>query len=500
MKLAASLTLLLSVFAARGLEACSVPVFRYALERWPADPYRILVVGPEGDVSKQTADAIRAAIADEDHPLNAVVERATADGELAPGLAALRTLDRHATEADEPTADGGALTGDVRLVVGYPRVSRAPSPLAWSGPASAEALARALNSPLRREIGQRLVRGETAVWVFLPSGRKDDDAKARKTLEDNLAKLTKELELPEISDQDLALVGLDAEARSSIQISFSTVTLDRSDPKESVFLEMLLGIEPDLRPAEGEPIPPMAIPVFGRGRALYALLGAGINEFTIRDACEFLVGPCSCQVKQENPGVDLLLRVPWDRDVQTDSIGDRPPPELVGFDPGHLAANVETTAPAEEWDGTILGAEGDAGGESETGLSSGDDASDTTPIVERSERNPSASAGSDVDASVTGSGVTGSGVTGSGVTGSGVTGSGVTGSGVTGSAQSIPAPNATDDPTAPVEGASSDSGVGPSPSALANRIWSRSILAVVAAIVAIGAAAWFLVPRSSDRS
>ncbi|TWW12353.1 hypothetical protein E3A20_01920, partial [Planctomyces bekefii] len=36
----------------------------------------------------------------------------------------------------------------------------------------------------------------------------------------------------------------------------------------------------------------------GRGRVLYALVGDGIAEGTIAAACDFLTGPCSCQVKE----------------------------------------------------------------------------------------------------------------------------------------------------------------------------------------------------------
>jgi hypothetical protein len=52
-------------------------------------------------------------------------------------------------------------------------------------------------------------------------------------------------------------------------------------------------------------------PVFGQGRVLYALVGAGINEMTIAETCGFLVGACSCQVKALNPGTDLLIWADW---------------------------------------------------------------------------------------------------------------------------------------------------------------------------------------------
>src|SRR4051812_27571667 len=47
------------------LHACSVPVFRYGLEHWTADPYRVLIVhrGPLTESSQKLAASIRQASA-----------------------------------------------------------------------------------------------------------------------------------------------------------------------------------------------------------------------------------------------------------------------------------------------------------------------------------------------------------------------------------------------------------------------------------------------------
>jgi hypothetical protein len=56
----------------------------------------------------------------------------------------------------------------------------------------------------------------------------------------------------------------------------------------------------------------MAFAVFGRGRALFPLIGAGITAENIRDEhARFLIGPCTCKVKEQNPGVDLLFAADW---------------------------------------------------------------------------------------------------------------------------------------------------------------------------------------------
>ena len=78
---------------------------------------------------------------------------------------------------------------------------------------------------------------------------------------------------------------------------------------------MLLATESDLR-EEFENGTPMAFPVFGRGRVLFALLGDGIATSTIEEASRFLAGACQCTVKADNPGVDLLVAFDWDAHVQ----------------------------------------------------------------------------------------------------------------------------------------------------------------------------------------
>jgi len=57
---------------------------------------------------------------------------------------------------------------------------------------------------------------------------------------------------------------------------------------------------------------PLAFPIYGRGLILYALVGAGINPWTISEAASFVTGPCSCEVKAGNPGTDMLLTLDWD--------------------------------------------------------------------------------------------------------------------------------------------------------------------------------------------
>jgi hypothetical protein len=61
---------------------------------------------------------------------------------------------------------------------------------------------------------------------------------------------------------------------------------------------------------------PLLVPVFGRGRALGILpLSGPLNVLRIEDMAVFISGPCSCQVKEENPGFDLLLAAAWEENL-----------------------------------------------------------------------------------------------------------------------------------------------------------------------------------------
>ena len=295
-------------------EACSVPVFRYALERWEADPYEVFVFhrGP------LTA------------PQKAQVDRLTREGEAGKTFANVRV-----TTCDldnEPDPDLLQLWQAQKtkttpwMAVHYPVASRNPTPV-WKGPLGEPDVTALLKSPLRKTIADRLIKGHTSVWVLLESGDPSADDKAATTLTARLAHLEKNLKLPEISEEDIAqgLVLIDPE---DLKVKFSLLRLSRKNAAESMFIEMLLSSEEDLREEKPQP---MAFPIFGRGRALYALVGKGINNDTIDAAGTDLTGPCTCTVKEQNPGIDMLMPVAWDELVERLPEADKPLPPLVGL-------------------------------------------------------------------------------------------------------------------------------------------------------------------------
>ena len=107
-------------------------------------------------------------------------------------------------------------------------------------------------------------------------------------------------------------------------MKFSVLQVNASDSKEAFLTELLKGFEPDAIDA-GEPV---VVPVFGRGRALEVIPAQLLDAGLIEDLTLFLCGACSCQVKERNPGFDLLTNTNWDAALFEDDSQSTPTLEL----------------------------------------------------------------------------------------------------------------------------------------------------------------------------
>jgi len=280
--------------------ACDIPVFRYALDYWPADSFYATLFH-------------KGQLAEEEKGLLSRLEEYTVDEE------SLLNLEIEAIDLSAPAKETHPLYEEAgspqtpALVLTYPGSSMNSGPVS-TVPFDSESVSTLLDSPKRRELVSRLQNGQSAVWVFLKSGDQERDAETLETLESSLEKLEGSLELPSVADDPNAPEDLlDPELGDGppLRIEFSILSLDRNDPEETLLVNLLLHSEPDLLEPDFVS-EPMVFPVYGRGRVLYALIGKGINPDVIGEACEFLVGPCSCQVKDLNPGsTDLLLAASW---------------------------------------------------------------------------------------------------------------------------------------------------------------------------------------------
>lgn len=318
MKRPIAATLIVAVaLAALTALACTVPVFRYALERWPADRYDILIVhsGPlaedlEGLIKTLETQAMEYAFSANIYltKIDVATEEGAAEAHTALGEIPEELPMLAVTAPNSPS--GGEAAGQI----------------IWKTPFTAENFRQILESPMRRELGKRILEGDSAVWILLESGDAKADDEAAKMIEGMLAEAEKQLVLPEIAPEDMRYLTV-GEHAPALKLQFSVLRLARDNPDEQFLIETLLRSEGDLKDFDA----PIAFPFYGRGRALYALVGPGINENNIAEACMFLTGACSCEVKDLNPGTDLLMSVDWEGLMGGRLVLNEALPELTGF-------------------------------------------------------------------------------------------------------------------------------------------------------------------------
>ena len=327
------LTALLAV--APRARACQTPVFRYALEKWPGDDYLLMIYHdkPLSPDDKAIADWLGKFEDTEGSQISLYMMDTSKPVTTQPAAA---------PSATQPTTQGELSRDDAQrayllkkfppptdipmpaMVLRYPARSGPEElpiwPVVHSGPLDGKIARAIIDSPARQKIAKRLLSGDSSVWVMLESGDKAKDDAAAMTLETELARMKKELKLPQQParpDDDFDAPKIAVE----LKLAFSVLRVSRTDPAERMFIKMLLGIEEGLTKYKE----PMAFPIFGRGRALTAFVGAGIEADNILEACEFLVDRCSCQVKRLNPGTDIMFSVNWDAALAGQPMMTMPP-------------------------------------------------------------------------------------------------------------------------------------------------------------------------------
>lgn len=269
--------------------ACNIPVFRYALERWKSDAYEI-VVTHAGDLTAEQWAYVES------------LDKASAETS---GAANITVIHERDTKATTP-----------RIAV---RMSMASGRMVshWQGTFEEAKSVSLLQSPARTELVKRLLAGDSVVWLLL---RSNDEAKsdaAKTLLLDSFKTLNTKISLPD----GIGLPGSELHSEVPLFVKFSMIEIDADDANEEFLLSWLGGFQADAI-REGEPL---LVPVFGRGRALEVIPATIINPSLIEDLTMFLSGACSCQVKEQNPGFDLLLSVNWDTELYGVD-GLRPPP------------------------------------------------------------------------------------------------------------------------------------------------------------------------------
>lgn len=274
------LATLIIAICTSGACACTIPVFRFALDRWEADKFHLVL--PQG-VAKDSA------IQDLLRPLRAN-GKANLDIATTTDAAQQDTVLRYSRQSDKQV---------------------------WSGKLDAASLAAVLDSPARQKLVQQLLAGDSIIWVIADSGSPLDTVEVDR-IEKRLKFLEQVASLPiqDPNDPDSQLG-----PGPPLKLKFTTLRLRRDDPAELLLLRMLAGPQGDLDPATTS----FAGAVFGRGRVLGAWPLSILDDASLEDACMFLVGRCGCRLKNESPGWDILLNLDWEKALAAAAAGEAKP-------------------------------------------------------------------------------------------------------------------------------------------------------------------------------
>lgn len=272
--------------------ACNIPVFRYALERWQPDAYQLLVVHreplAEGDLTR--IEELRTQSQSQNGDLNLDVRTVDLKQELDPDLAAMESvLNSLGGDGSSPRAilRSAPVQGD-RLTL-------------WQGELDEFNPAHWFESPIRTKVLERLLAGDSGVWIVFPGTDSVKTDELVNLLETELERLGDELPFP----SGIGEPGSELFSEVPLTIRFSVL---RAEPEAEGALRSLLKTVTNADLDAGQPI---VVPVYGRARALEAFEAEQVTPQVIEEISMFFTGACSCQVKQSNPGFDLPLSAAW---------------------------------------------------------------------------------------------------------------------------------------------------------------------------------------------
>ena len=297
------LLLLAVIVVGLPLLACETPVYRYAMYRWEPAPFEVYFFhnGELTEADKELHAEILAIAKDDESPLNCAL--IIVDLEKDPELTGVLQDVKASWETHKDQLRPGYLVTNPRGSVIH------------AGPLDTSAVQQLASSPARTTLSKHLQEGHAIVFILLEG----DDAEANKAAAGQLTKLRQDvddgtIELYSVPQDPAARE--DAESQQSEGTadpvkpahSITFITVNRDDAAEKFLVQSLLAVEPDLT----EITQPMVFPVYGRARALVPYIGAGIQRDNLLDCMEFITGACSCTVKEQNPGIDLLVRFDWE--------------------------------------------------------------------------------------------------------------------------------------------------------------------------------------------
>lgn len=344
------LAVMVMAIAGLSARACDTPVYRYAMYNWAPANYVLFhfvrdaeVSGSDG-VDRRIEEAVNAEMAAASGNVNLEfvrldLESAIAHGELPPALV------ERLSETPQSVASIHALVAPHGQVL-------------WLGGFDDEALVDVVDSPGRRELTRQLDAGAAGVLIVVEGRSKEENAEANAEVE-QAVKMAAEGQIVPVGIPGAE----DATTAEPLDVGF--VTISRDDPAERWLVSMLMSIESDLAAIEK----PMVFAVYGRARAMEPWVGAGIRAEGLAEDIAYMSGACSCEVKDQSRGVDLLTAWDWEKSAMAMA-------ERIGEETG----NEQLLSSGELLSAVIIGTGGDIEPEPELA------AENTPPDADSAER------------------------------------------------------------------------------------------------------------------
>ena len=283
----------LLVALASSAGACETPVYRYAMYRWQPAPYEIYYFHDEPASEEDQSIHELLIEAERSADAKANVALIPINTKEDPELASVPPDVKKAwEERGEKTLPSYFISTPYGVGLSFTNLDKS----------SVNSL---IESPARKSLAAQLETGKLGVFVML-SGK---DSAENEATEKILNGLVEEVRNGKISLY-VSPSDVPAEEKASTKPDFDVglLKVDRESDEEQWFVRSLLAMEPDLADEER----PMVFLVYGRARALLPYIGKGITRENLVREIEFVSGACSCTVKEQNPGVDLLVKYDWE--------------------------------------------------------------------------------------------------------------------------------------------------------------------------------------------
>lgn len=169
------------------LHACDVPVFRYALERWERDLYRLFVVH-QGALNEKETELLQQ-LNNNSLPNFGHANYRLYDVDLN------HEKTRESFQKSFPDLKN-LKTDTPKLILRFPFKSSFPKEVIWQGEFNQENVEELLNSKATEELMKGVLQGNSSTFLLMESGDEAKDKKAIELITKAIAKFEKELEIP----------------------------------------------------------------------------------------------------------------------------------------------------------------------------------------------------------------------------------------------------------------------------------------------------------------